>query len=76
MAFIITLPRLGFAMEEGTVTEWLVEDGGRVEAGAPLFLLESEKSVTEIEAAASGTLRIKVAAGEMHPVGTELGEIE
>jgi len=75
MPFTITLPRLGFAMEEGTIVEWLIVDGAKVEAGQPLFSLESEKSVTEIEAPASGTLRIKVPAGELHPVGTELGEI-
>lgn len=75
MAFTITLPRLGFSMEEGTIVEWLAEDGAQVEAGAPLFVLESDKSSTEVEAGASGTLKIKAAVGELLPVGTELGEI-
>lgn len=75
MAFTITLPRLGFAMEEGTVTEWYAADGAHVEAGQPLYALESDKSVTEVEAPASGTLRITAPLDEILPVGTVLGEI-
>ncbi len=49
----------------------------RAACGEKLYGLESEKSVEEIPAPASGTLRIKVAAGEdMHPVGTVIGVIE
>jgi pyruvate/2-oxoglutarate dehydrogenase complex dihydrolipoamide acyltransferase (E2) component len=77
MSYTITLPRLGFAMEEGKVVEWFAKDGEHIEAGAPMFSLESEKSVTEIEAPTSGTLSIKVAASdEIYPVGTELGLID
>jgi pyruvate/2-oxoglutarate dehydrogenase complex dihydrolipoamide acyltransferase (E2) component len=46
-----------------------------VEQGQPLYSLESDKSVNEIEAPASGILRIKAAAQETYKVGTELGEI-
>ena len=73
----ILLPKLGFSMEEGTLAEWLVADGAAVTEGQPLFLLESDKSTNEVEAPASGTLRILVAAGgEPMAVGTILGEIE
>lgn len=75
MSTEILLPKLGFSMEEGTVTEWLVADGGAVQAGQPLYLLESEKSVQEIEAPASGTLKIHKQAGELYKAGTVLGEI-
>lgn len=75
MAFIITLPRLGFAMEEGMIAEWYVLDGQRIEAGQPMFALESEKSTTEIEAPASGILKITAPVGEPLPVGAVLGEI-
>jgi pyruvate/2-oxoglutarate dehydrogenase complex dihydrolipoamide acyltransferase (E2) component len=71
----IILPKLGFAMEEGLLVAWLVPDGGTTVEGAPLFELESEKSVQEIEAPVSGTLRVIVPAGETYPVGTVLGEI-
>jgi len=75
MAIEILLPKLGFAMEEGTLTEWLVADGAQVTEGQPLYALESEKSVQEVEAPASGTLRIIAAVDAVYPVGTLLGEI-
>jgi len=75
MSTPILLPKLGFSMDEGTLAEWLVQDGARVEQGQPLYSLESDKSVNEIEAPASGILRIKAAAQETYKVGAELGEI-
>ena len=75
MTVQILLPKLGFSMEEGTLTEWLVADGAQVIEGQPLYALESEKSVQEVEAPASGTLRIVAAIDETYPVGTLLGEI-
>lgn len=72
----ILLPKLGFSMNEGELVEWLVADGGQVVAGAPLFALESDKSTQEVEAPASGTLRILKPVGETYPVGTVLGEID
>ncbi|MDB5985889.1 MAG: dihydrolipoamide acyltransferase [Nevskia sp.] len=71
----VLLPKLGFSMNEGTVAEWLAEDGATVAQGQPLYSLESEKSVQEIEAPASGKLKIIAAAGEIYEVGTVLGEI-
>jgi pyruvate/2-oxoglutarate dehydrogenase complex dihydrolipoamide acyltransferase (E2) component len=76
MSTEILLPKLGFSMNEGTVTEWLAADGSAVTQGQPLYSLESEKSVQEIEAPASGTLRIQSPIGEVLPVGTVLGVIE
>jgi pyruvate/2-oxoglutarate dehydrogenase complex dihydrolipoamide acyltransferase (E2) component len=76
MATEILLPKLGFAMNEGEVKEWLVEDGQPVTAGDPLFVLEADKSANEVEAPASGTLKILQPAGEVYEVGTVLGLIE
>ncbi|HUD94497.1 lipoyl domain-containing protein [Sphingobium sp.] len=75
MATEIILPKLGFSMNEGMLAEWLVADGGAVTAGAPLFALESDKSTQEVEAPASGTLKILKQPGETYDVGTILGEI-
>lgn len=72
----VILPKLGFSMTEGTLAEWLVGDGASVVEGAPLFLLEAEKATQEIDAPASGTLRIHAAAGDSYPVGTLLATIE
>jgi pyruvate/2-oxoglutarate dehydrogenase complex dihydrolipoamide acyltransferase (E2) component len=69
------LPKLGFSMEEGTVTEWLASDGDVVPEGQPFYLLELDKSAQEVESPASGTLRILSETGVMLAVGTVLGEI-
>ena len=76
MATEILLPKLGFSMSEGELVEWLVADGGAVTEGEPLFSLESDKSTNEVEAPASGTLRIMKPVGESYEVGTVLGLIE
>jgi pyruvate/2-oxoglutarate dehydrogenase complex dihydrolipoamide acyltransferase (E2) component len=71
----ILLPKLGFSMNEGSLSEWLVADGATVMQGQPLYSLESDKSVEEIEAPGSGVLKILVQPGVVCPVGTVLGEI-
>ncbi len=76
MATEILLPKIGFSMNEGELTEWLVQDGQPATEGQPLFSIESDKSVNEIEAPASGMLRIHKPAGGTYEVGTVLGVIE
>lgn len=76
MAIIISIPKLGVAMTEGSLVEWLVEDGATVAAGEPLYLLETDKVENEIESPTSGVLRRMVAAGAAYPVGTKIAEIE
>jgi hypothetical protein len=49
--------------------EWLRVDGGEVKQGRALYSLESDKSVREIEAPASGTLRILAPPGQTYRVG-------
>jgi pyruvate/2-oxoglutarate dehydrogenase complex dihydrolipoamide acyltransferase (E2) component len=75
MSVEIILPKIGFAMNDAVLAEWLVTDGGEVTEGTPLYSIESEKSTQEIDAPASGTLKILKAAGETYDVGTVLGEI-
>lgn len=76
MATEILLPKIGFSMTEGVLSEWLAQDGTTVIAGAPLFSIESDKSTNEVEAPASGVLRIAAAPGETYEVGAVLGTIE
>lgn len=76
MAYEITLPRLGWDMEEGALAGWLKADGEWVNAGELLFNVEGDKAVQEMEALDSGFLRIAPNApsiGEKVPVGTLLG---
>ena len=76
MAVKIVLPKLGFSMNEGQIAEWLAADGAQVSEGDPLFLLEADKSTNEVEAPASGILRIEAEAGETYEVGTVIGYFE
>ena len=58
MVHEITIPRLGWSMEEGVFSGWLKQDGDTIRQGDPLFELEGEKAVQEIEAVDAGILRI------------------
>jgi pyruvate dehydrogenase E2 component (dihydrolipoamide acetyltransferase) len=76
MAIPITIPRLGWNMEEGTFVGWLKEDGAAVSAGDAVFTLESDKATQDIECLDSGTLRIGPhgpQAGARVAVGTVIG---
>jgi pyruvate dehydrogenase E2 component (dihydrolipoamide acetyltransferase) len=70
----IILPKLGQTMEEGTIVEWLKEEGDEVKRGEVIFTTESDKATLEVEAPGKGYLRkILVPAGEMVPVLTVVG---
>lgn len=58
MPIEITIPRLGWSMDEGNFVGWLKKDGEPVKSGEPLFTLESEKAAQDIEATDGGVLRI------------------
>lgn len=58
MAKEITIPRLGWSMEEGTFREWLKPSGATIAVGEMLFVLEGEKAAQEIEAIDAGILWI------------------
>jgi pyruvate dehydrogenase E2 component (dihydrolipoamide acetyltransferase) len=61
----VILPKLGQTMEEGTIVEWLKQEGEPVQRGEVLFMVETDKATLEVEAPARGFLRkILVAVGE------------
>lgn len=76
MAVEILLPKIGFSMNEGQIAEWLAKDGDEIKEGQPLFSLEADKSTNEVEAPASGKLRIVAETGTTYEVGTVLGYID
>jgi len=72
MAADVTIPRLGWSMEEGVFAGWLKEPGATVRPGEPLFMLEGEKATQEIEAVDGGVLHLAPdapATGQTVPVG-------
>lgn len=76
MAIEVTIPRLGWNMEEGVFVGWLKKDGEAVRAGESLFTLEGEKATEDVECLDSGILRIPPTApkpGDKVAVGTVIG---
>ena len=53
----LTMPKLRPEMENGVLCAWLKEEGDTVTAGEPLFEIETDKVVNQIEATESGVLK-------------------
>lgn len=78
MPIEIIVPRLGWSMEEGAFVAWLKQDGEHVKAGDPLFSIEGDKAVQEVESIDSGILRVAAnapKAGDAVRVGDVLGHL-
>jgi len=70
------MPKWGLSMTEGTVVQWLVEEGTELDKGDEIVEVESEKINNSVEAPAPGVLRRRVAnEGEVLPVGGLLAVI-
>ena len=70
------VPKLGMAMTEGTLVRWLVAENAVVGEGDPLYLLETDKVETEVEAPTAGRIRRLGIEGEIYQVGDEIGRLE
>ena len=72
----LRIPAAGDSVQEVQIVEWTLDNGSAVAEGDVIYTIESDKSVLEIEAPASGTLTIIGAAGEVFPVGHLIGRID
>ena len=76
MATKVVMPEMGEGVIEGTVAQWLKEEGEPIEEFEPILEIETDKVTTEATAEIAGTLlKIYVAEGETVPVGTVLALI-
>ena len=76
MAVEVILPMLGETMDKGTIVKWYVDTGQRVRRGEPIYEIETDKAVLEVEAPADGVLRrIFHGAGSTVPVLAMVGLI-
>ena len=57
MAVAVHLPKIGMTMEDAVLTRWIVPDGASVSVGDPMFEIDVEKVLMEVEAEVAGTLR-------------------
>ncbi len=54
MAVEVVMPKFGLTMQEGTIQQWFKAEGEQINKGEPLFEVETEKVLYEVEAPASG----------------------
>ncbi len=76
MPYEIVMPRLGWNMEEGTLVEWLKQDGDPIIQGEMVCTIEGDKAAADVESFEAGILKIPDASpppGQTVPVGTLLG---
>lgn len=56
MAVEAVMPKFGLTMTEGTIQKWFKAEGDAIQAGEPLFEVETEKVLYEVESPATGTV--------------------
>jgi pyruvate dehydrogenase E2 component (dihydrolipoamide acetyltransferase) len=76
MAEIVSMPKLGFDMAEGTLIRWVVGEGEEVKKGAVLAEIETDKATVEVESSHEGTVRRHlVKEGDIVPVGDPIAVV-
>ena len=71
----VIMPKMGDAMEEGTLLQWFKQDGETVKSGDLIAEIETDKSNVEIEAEDAGVLHIQAQPGAVVPVGKIIATI-
>jgi pyruvate dehydrogenase E2 component (dihydrolipoamide acetyltransferase) len=73
----VIMPKMGDAMEEGTLLQWLKSEGEEVSEGDPIAEIETDKVTMELEAEDAGTLAQLIASeGQEVPVGEAIAFIQ
>ncbi|MBV8717072.1 MAG: 2-oxo acid dehydrogenase subunit E2 [Chloroflexi bacterium] len=72
----LTLPLLGDVMTEGTVARWLQPDGAIVEAGSPLYEVETDKVTMTVDSPVDGRVQWLVTEGDTVPVGAVVARLD
>jgi pyruvate dehydrogenase E2 component (dihydrolipoamide acetyltransferase) len=66
----VTIPKWGMTMTEGTITQWLAQEGQSIARGQELLEIETTKVTNVVEAAADGILRqVVLKEGTTAPIG-------
>ena len=73
----IKIPQLGEGLQEARLVEFLKQPGDRVERDECIFVMETDKAISEIEATDAGTLvEWIVEADSVIPIGAEVGKLD
>jgi len=76
MAELVTMPKLGFDMAEGTLVRWVKAEGDAVEKGDVIAEIETDKATVEVESSFAGVMFKHLAEeGEDLPVNTPIAVV-
>ena len=67
------MPKLGLTMEEGTILEWLVEDGTEITQGMAVLRIETDKVESDVESPGAGRFHRVGNQGDTYPCGALIG---
>lgn len=74
--FALTIPKWGLTMEEGNISEWLLEEGDEVEVESEIVEIATDKINQTVESPVAGILRRIIGEeGEDYPVKELIGII-
>ena len=59
MKYTFNFPDLGEGLEEGTILEWYVNEGDRVNVGDSIVQMETDKVVADIPSPKKGTILLE-----------------
>ncbi|MBA2433047.1 MAG: 2-oxoglutarate dehydrogenase complex dihydrolipoyllysine-residue succinyltransferase [Chthoniobacterales bacterium] len=76
MSIEVKIPAVGESISSGIVSVWHKKSGERVNAGEPLFTLETDKVSTEIVAEQAGVLNTIAAEGQEVKIGEIVATID
>ena len=69
MSINIVMPKAGLTMIEGTIGDWLVDEGSTVKKGDVIMEYENEKNVIEYESLDEGIIHLIASVGDTVAVG-------
>jgi pyruvate dehydrogenase E2 component (dihydrolipoamide acetyltransferase) len=73
----ISIPQLGEGLQEARLIRFLKQPGESVRRDEPLFEMETDKAVTEVESPFSGVIQKWTAEEDsVHEIGAEIGSME
>lgn len=76
MAEIITMPKLGFDMAEGTLVRWITAVGDSITKGGVIAEIETDKATVEVESAFNGVLvHHIVSEGDIVPINSPIAVV-
>jgi pyruvate dehydrogenase E2 component (dihydrolipoamide acetyltransferase) len=76
MGYVVKMPKLGMDMDQGTIVEWLVDEGDEVESGQVVAEIESEKTTGEIKVREDGVVhRLLLGVGDSVEPGGDVAVV-